>query len=244
MTFASLPTSPRRLAALGAVAILVAACSVPSNSPTPSPTAAPTVPASAPAFTLAPTPANCPTSPPFALAPGTTETVTMQTNFGTIVIKVEASLGQNAAGAFDALARCGYNNNVLFHRIVPKFIIQAGDGQYARLPDIQPEKFGTGGPDWTIPDDKVTQKYVRGMVAMARKSGVANSGNSQFFIVLDDTAQESLGGADANNYAQFGMVTKGMDVVDKIAQIPTGGDGQGDMALQPAVILSTTVTTP
>jgi cyclophilin family peptidyl-prolyl cis-trans isomerase len=131
---------------------------------------------------------------------------------------------------------------VLFHRIVPQFVIQAGDGTNARLPNVDPNKWGQGGPSWTITDDKVTKPYVRGMLAMAN-TGAANSASSQFFIVLDDSAQTTLGAADKNNYAQFGNVTTGMDVVDKIAAIPTGGDS-GDLALQPAVITSVTVTTP
>ena len=241
MILAALP-SPRRLATAGLVAWLVAACAVPTNAPTPTPTPLPTIPATAPAYTLGPTPGTCPTAAPAAMAAGSTATVTMKTNFGTIVIKVEASLGANAAGAFVALAQCGYYNNVLFHRIVPQFVIQAGDGTYARMPSPEPDKWGTGGPAWTVTDDKVTTPYKRGMLAMAN-TGAVNSGSSQFFIVLDDSAQTTLGAADKNNYAQFGNVTSGMDVVDKIAAIPTGGDS-GDLALEPAVITSVTVTTP
>ncbi len=177
-----------------------------------------------------------------------TATVTMTTNFGNIVIKVDSSLGPNAAGAFIALARCGYYDNVLFHRVVVDFIIQTGDGQYGRLPSFTPDKMGQGGPGWTIPDDKVTTTYKRGTVAIARTSA-ANSGNSQFFIVLADSAQTSLGAASTNNYAIFGTVTTGMDVADRIAAIPLGGEPgpNGEppsMPLQPAVITSTVVTTP
>jgi cyclophilin family peptidyl-prolyl cis-trans isomerase len=242
MTLAPLSSPSRRLAAIAVTALLVAACAVPTNEPTPTATPAPTVAPTVPPYTLAPTPANCPTSAPFPLPVGATSTVTMVTNFGTIVIKVDATLGPNAAGAFTALSRCSYYNDVIFHRIVPGFVIQAGDGEYARLPNLTPDKMGSGGPSWTIPDDKVTKIYTRGMVAIARK-GVANSGSSQFFIVLDDAAQTSLGAASNNNYAQVGYVTSGMDVVDRIAQIPVGGEN-GDFPLQAAVILSTTVTVP
>jgi peptidyl-prolyl cis-trans isomerase B (cyclophilin B) len=242
MTLATLSSS-RRLATLGLVAWLVAACAAPTNPPTPSPTPVPTIPPTAPAFTLGPTMGVCPTSTPAPMAAGTTATVTMTTNFGTIVMKIDASLGANAAGAFVALSQCGYYNNVLVHRVIPKFVIQAGDGQYARLPNDDPGRFGTGGPTWTVKDDKVTATYKRGTLAMARKPGVADSGNSQFFIVLDDSAAESLGAATANNYAIFGNVTSGMDVVDKMAAVAVGGDN-ADMPLVPIVITSTTVTTP
>jgi cyclophilin family peptidyl-prolyl cis-trans isomerase len=242
MILASLSSPSRRLAVVAAAALLVAACAVPTNEPTPSPTPAPTLAPSAPPYVLAPSPSGCPASTPFRLPPGATNTITVTTNFGEIVIKVDATLGPNAAGAFTALARCGYYNNVLFHRIVPDFMIQFGDGEYARLPSITPEKMGYGGPGWSVPDDPVTREYTRGMVAMARSSA-ADSGGSQFFIVLDDSAQAALGADSYNNYAQIGYVISGMDVVDRIAQIPTGGDND-DMALEPAVILGTTVSVP
>ena len=242
MILARISSSPRRLATVGLVAWLVAACAVPTNPPTPSPTPLPTIPPAAPSYTLGPAPSGCPTAAPAALSAGTTATVTMTTNYGNIVIKVDATLGPNAAGTFVALARCGYYNNVLFHRVKPGFIIQVGDGQYERLPNIVPDKGGQGGPGWTIQDDKVTVTYKRGMLAMANL-GTANTGNSQFFIVLDDSAQTDLGAATANNYSQFGNVTSGMDVVDKIALVPLGGDN-GEMPVQPVVITGTTVTVP
>ena len=239
----------RRLATVGLVALLVAGCTaIPTVTPTPSPTALPTIPPPPPSYTLGPTiaPGACPTAAPAAFT-GTT-TVTMTTNFGNIVIKVDGSLGANAAGSFVALARCGYYNNVIFHRVVAGFIIQSGDGSYAREPNLTFSKMGMGGPDWKVQDDKVTTTYKRGTVSLAR-TGAANSGNSQFFIVLDDAAQTSLGASTANNYAIFGSVTTGMDVVDRIARVPLGGEpgAQGDpgsMPLQPIVITSTIVATP
>jgi cyclophilin family peptidyl-prolyl cis-trans isomerase len=243
MTLALRPSLVRRLAPVCFAALLLAACG-PAVPPSPSPTVMPTIAPSAPAYTLGPTPSGCPTSTPAAMAAGTTATVTMTTNFGNIVIKVDASLGPNAAGAFMALVKCGYYDNIIFHRIIAGFVLQAGDGQYARLPNLNPEKFGTGGPGFTITDDKVSSTYKRGTLAMAN-TGAANTGGSQFFIVLSDTntlAQTTIG------YAIFGSVTTGMDVADKIAQIPVGGAPKNgnapDMALQPAVITSTTVATP
>jgi len=247
MILAAISSSSRRLATVGLVALLVAGCAVPTVTASPSPTPWPTNAPTTPPYTLGPEPTGCPTSTPAAMTSGTA-TVTMTTNFGSIVIKVDSSLGPNAAGAFVALARCGYYDNVIFHRVVAKFILQGGDGQYARLPSFQPNKMGQGGPAWTVPDDKVTTTYKRGTVALARKTE-ANSANSQFFIVLDDSAQTSLGASTANNYAIFGTVTSGMDVVDRIAAIPLGGEpgANGEppsMPLQPAVITSATVATP
>lgn len=244
MILAPATSSARRLASVGLLALLLGGCSVlPVVTPTPVPSAAATIPPTAPAYTLAPSPGVCPTAAPAAMSG--TATVAMSTNFGNIVIKVDASLGANAAGSFVALAQCGYYNNVVFHRIVKGFVIQAGDGTYARLPTLAQSKMGAGGPSWTIQDDKVTTKYKRGTVAMAN-TGAANSANSQFFIVLSDTAWTS---STPTTYSIFGDVTSGLDVVDRIAQVPTGGESGSDgspasMPLQPIVITGTTVTTP
>jgi peptidylprolyl isomerase len=239
----------RLLATVGLVALLVAGCTgIPTITPSPSPTPPPTSPPTTPPYTLGPTitPGACPTTTPAAFTGKAT--VTMTTNFGNIVITVDGSLGANAAGSFVALARCGYYNNVIFHRVVSGFIIQGGDGTYAREPNLNLSKMGQGGPDWKVQDDKVTTTYKRGIVSLAR-TGAVNSGNSQFFIVLSDAAQTSLGAATANNYAIFGSVTAGMDVVDRIALVPLGGEpgSNGEpasMPLQPIVITSTVVTTP
>lgn len=241
----------RRLATVGLVALLMAGCTaVPNVTPTPPSSPLPTLPPTTPPYTLGPTmspsPNACPTAAPAAFSG--TATVTMTTNFGNIVIKVDGSLGANAAGSFVALSRCGYYNNIIFHRVIPGFVIQAGDGTYAREPNLTLGKFGAGGPDWKVQDDKVTTTYKRGTVSMAR-TGAVNSGNAQFFIVLDDSAQKSLGAATANTYAIFGSVTTGMNVVDRIALVPLGGEPgpQGEpasMPLQPVVITSTIVTTP
>jgi cyclophilin family peptidyl-prolyl cis-trans isomerase len=244
MILAPATSSARRLATVGLLALLLGGCStVPNVTATPSPTAGVTIPPTAPAYTLAPAPSGCPTAAPAAMS--ATATVTMSTNFGTIVIKVNGALGANAAGTFVALAQCGYYNNVVFHRIVKGFVIQTGDGTYARLPTVTPSKMGTGGPGWTIQDDKVTTAYKRGTVAMAN-TGAANSASSQFFIVLSDTAWSAT---TPTTYAILGNVSSGLDVVDRIAQVPTGGEPGSDgspasMPLEPIVITGTTVTMP
>jgi cyclophilin family peptidyl-prolyl cis-trans isomerase len=149
---------------------------------------------------------------------------------GTITIKVEANLSPIAAGNFVALASCGFYNGVVFHRLVPGFVIQGGD----------PDGTGRGGPGYTIQDEPVKATYKRGTVAMARTQQ-PNSQGSQFFIVLDDGAQASL--ARANTYAIFGNVTAGMDVVDAIAAMPNSGS-PNNAALQPVAMDKVTVTSP
>ncbi len=156
-----------------------------------------------------PTPAtavtgSCPTSQPAALAAGETRTVTMGTELGIITIKLEADLSPIAAGNVAALAACGYYDGIVFHRVVPDFVIQGGD----------PTGTGTGGPGYQITDEPVTAQYGRGVVAMAR-SASPNSVGSQFFIVLSDSAEGAL--ASYNTYQIIGHVTAGMDVADAIA---------------------------
>jgi peptidyl-prolyl cis-trans isomerase B (cyclophilin B) len=214
--------------ALAAVAIIAAGCSG-SGASSPTPTAAATASqppadgaaASSPAAGSAvPSTAAkaCPTSQPAPLPAGQKRTMTIDTAKGKIAIEVDGALSPIAAGNIVALAECGWYDGVVFHRVVPSFVIQGGDGQYGRVGAdgklADPSLAGTGGPGYTIQDEPVTAKYGRGVVAMARTSD-PNSVGSQFFIVLDDSATNAL--ASYNTYQIVGRVTSGMEVVDAIA---------------------------
>jgi peptidyl-prolyl cis-trans isomerase B (cyclophilin B) len=219
-------TLPRRVAGLliaGPMLIAVAGCTGASPS-----SAAPT--ASAPAASSVST--DCPTAQPPALGAGVTRTVTMETEKGTIVIKLEADLSPIATGNFAALAGCGYYDGVVFHRLVPGFVIQGGD----------PTGTGTGGPGYTIKDEPVTTEYKRGTVAMAR-TAEPDSVGSQFFIVLDDAAAEALADPRTNNYQIIGTVTAGMEAVDAIAAMPNSGP-PNNAATDPVAMTKVTVATP
>ena len=156
--------------------------------------------------------------------------MTLTTGKGPIVIKVDGGLGPNAAGIFLALVRGGYYDGVVFHRLVPGFVIQGGDGQFGRSPNVDPH-VGQGGPGYEFGDDPVTVPYTRGVVAMAN-SGQDTNG-SQFFIVLGDITLDP-------KYSVFGTVTSGMDVVDAIAAMPNSG-GQENRALEPVPITTASV---
>ncbi|MEP6639573.1 MAG: peptidylprolyl isomerase, partial [Chloroflexota bacterium] len=177
------------------------------------------------------------TSQPAALPAGQPRTVTITTDLGKIAIKVEADLSPIATGNFVALADCGFYDGVVFHRIVPTFVIQGGDGQFGRSTAIDPARIGQGGPGYTIKDEPVTATYRRGVVAMARTPAPDTQG-SQFFIVLDDSAVTSL--AMANNYAIVGTVSAGMDVVDAIASAAKGQENP----TQPVVMTDVSVSQP
>ena len=129
-----------------------------------------------------------------------------------------------AAGNFAALASCGFFNGLVFHRLVPGFVIQGGD----------PTGTGTGGPGYQFADDPVTVPYVRGVVAMANSG--ANTNGSQFFIVLADASLPP-------NYSIFGRVTSGMEAVDAIAALPNSG-APDNAALNPVSMDKVTVSNP
>lgn len=174
--------------------------------------------------------AGCPTSQPAPLAAGETRRVDIKTSKGSITLKIDGSLAPIAAGNFIALASCGFYNGVVFHRLVPGFVIQGGD----------PTGTGSGGPGYTIKDEPVTVAYHRGTLAMARTSAPDSEG-SQFFIVLSDAAGAGL--AQANTYAIFGEVSDGMATVDAIAAMPNSGE-PSNTALQPVAMEALSVSTP
>ena len=236
-----------QLLAVAAVALFLAAgCSTIASQPT-----IPPVSSVEPSASAAPSeshppeasyPPGCPTKQPAALPAGQTRTVTISTSKGTIVIKVEGALSPIAAGNFVALAECGYYNGVIFHRIVPNFVLQGGDGTYGREPNVSLDYAGFGGAPYTIQDEPVTAKYLRGTVAMARTSK-PNSVTSQFFIVLSDSAESALGSPQADNYQIIGHVTSGMSAVDAIAAMPNSGSPY-NLATSPVAMDKVTVTTP
>ncbi len=250
----------RTIASVLVAAALVAACSsagatsapttAPSRTAAPTKAPAPSTSAAAPSGGASGSSAasgTCPTAQPAPLPKGQTRTVTLETSKGKIAIKVDGGLSPIAAGNFVALAQCGYYTGVVFHRLVPQFVIQGGDGQYGRvgsdgkLSAANQAQVGRGGPGYTIKDEAVTTQYRRGTVAMARTPAPDSQG-SQFFIVLDDGAAPAL--AQANTYAIFGTVTSGMEVVDAIAAMPNGGEAAGNPALDPVPMTKVTVSNP
>ena len=150
--------------------------------------------------------------------------MTIETDQGNIVIDVEADLGPLAAGNFVALAECGFYDGIVFHRILPGFVIQGGD----------PTGTGSGGPGYEFPNDPVAVPYERGVVAMANAGPDTNG--SQFFIVLGDAGLPP-------DYSVFGRVTSGMELADEIAAGPSTG-GQAGQALEPVTMNRVTVANP
>jgi len=211
---------------VGLTVILVACAPTGTASQTPG---EPSVVAGSPAAGV-----DCPTSEPAPLPAGESRNVTIKTDHGEILIHVEGALSPIAAGNFVALAECGFYDGVVFHRVVPGFVIQGGDGEFGRSPDIDPSLVGTGGPGYTITDEPVTATYARGIVAMARTQQ-PNSVGSQFFIVLDDEARTSL--EAANTYQIIGAVATGMETADAIAEA-----ADAEIPTDPVVMTDVSVT--
>jgi cyclophilin family peptidyl-prolyl cis-trans isomerase len=156
---------------------------------------------------------------------------TIATEIGDIQIDLFSQSAPKAAANFIALAGKGFYDDVIFHRVIPGFVIQAGDGQFGKKASLNAGRVGTGGPGYTFEDEPVSGDYVRGALAMANAG--RNTNGSQFFICTDD-----LTGRLPKNYTLFGQVTKGMDVVDRIVSAPRNAR---DLPNEPVAITGVTV---
>lgn len=133
----------------------------------------------------------------------------LKTNMGDITLELFSKDALNTVANFLKLAREGFYNGTKFHRVIPDFMIQGGDPN-SRDDDWSDD--GRGGPGYTFEDEINQHKLVRGSLAMANSG--PNTNGSQFFIVTAD-ATPWLDGKHTN----FGRVTAGMDVVEKISQV-------------------------
>ena len=140
-------------------------------------------------------------------------TLTFATDRGTFVVALAPRTSPRATASLVALARRGYFDNTIFHRIVPGFVIQGGD----------PTQSGNGGPGYTTVDPPSTgTRYLKGVVAMAKTAAEPRgAAGSQFFVMTADAA--SL----PPDYAVVGRVTSGMTVVEKIGEFGDANDPNG-----------------
>jgi cyclophilin family peptidyl-prolyl cis-trans isomerase len=156
---------------------------------------------------------------------------TIATEIGPIEIDLYDQSAPKAVANFLDLAGKGFYDDVVFHRVVPGFVIQGGDGQYGKKSKLDRSKVGTGGPGYKFEDEPVKGDYVRGTLAMANAG--PNTNGSQFFICTAD-----LTGRLPKNYTLFGQVTKGMDVVDQIVAAPRNSR---DLPDEPIAMTSVTI---
>ena len=137
----------------------------------------------------------------------------IKTNFGGIKIQLFEEATPVTVRNFIQLAELNFYDGVLFHRVIPDFMIQGGDPNTREFPDDW-SKHGTGGPDYRFEDEFNNFKNIRGRLSMAN-SGQDTNG-SQFFIITAE-ATEQLNG----KHTVFGEVIEGMDIVDKISLVET-----------------------
>lgn len=156
---------------------------------------------------------------------------TISTDLGDIEVDLFTQAAPKAAQNFIDLARKGFYDDVIFHRVIPGFVAQAGDGQHGKKSSLNAGRVGTGGPGYTFEDEPVHGDYGRGALAMANAG--PNTNGSQFFICHED-----LTGRLPKNYTIFGIVTSGMDIVDQIATAPRNGR---DLPDAPVAMTSVTI---
>ena len=146
--------------------------------------------------------------------------VKLATSAGDIVIELDAAKAPKTVENFVTYVKAGRYNGTVFHRVIPTFMIQGG-GMTADMKEKT-----TRAP--IALESKNGLSNVRGSVAMAR-TGDPNSATAQFFInVKDNPRLDAANAPDGNGYTVFGKVVSGMDVVDKIRNVPTGSKGPYD----------------
>ena len=154
---------------------------------------------------------------------------TIETNFGKIVFELLPDIAPETVRNFITLAKRSFYDGTLFHRVIPGFMIQGGDPN-TKKPDKS--KWGVGGPGHNIKAEFSSKSHLRGIVSMARATD-PNSAGSQFFIVTKDSTFLD------KQYTVFGKVTEGMDVADKIVNLPRD---KNDCPHQEAKMLHVTIS--
>ena len=158
---------------------------------------------------------------------------TISTEKGDIDIDLFTTDAPKASQNFIDLAKKGFYDDVVFHRVISGFVIQAGDGEFGKKSSLNRNRVGTGGPGYKFEGEPIKGDYVRGALAMANAG--PNTNGSQFFICHQD-----LTGRLPKNYTLFGQVTRGMDVVDKIVTAPRDGR---DLPDEPVAMKTVTIDT-
>lgn len=166
---------------------------------------------------------------PFDLTikPDATYTADIATSKGTFSVELFAADAPNTVNNFVNLAQDGFYDGTPFHRIIAGFMFQGGD----------PTGTGAGGPGYRFRDEMgrdYPHDYEKGTLAMANAG--PNTNGSQFFVCLSDLRSRL-----PKNYTIFGKVTSGMEVVDALGAVKTGGGGENSKPLEPVTLESVTV---
>ena len=155
--------------------------------------------------------------------------VIVNTNLGNIQFELLSDIAPETVRNFIKLAKSGFYDGTLFHRVIPKFMIQGGD---PNTKESDKSTWGTGGPGYNIKAEFNSRSHLRGIVSMARSSDPDSAG-SQFFIVSSDSTFLD------REYTVFGQVVDGMEVADKIVNLPRDDN---DCPLQEAKMIQVTIS--
>ena len=153
----------------------------------------------------------------------------VNTNLGNIQFELFSDVAPETVRNFIKLAKSGFYDGTLFHRVIPKFMIQGGD---PNTKESDKSTWGTGGPGYNMKAEFNSRSHLRGIVSMARSSDPDSAG-SQFFIVTSDSTFLD------REYTVFGQVADGMEVADKIVNLPRD---ENDCPLQEAKMLQVTIS--
>jgi len=155
--------------------------------------------------------------------------VIIKTDFGSIRFSLLPDIAPETVRNFLELTKSGFYNGTLFHRVIPGFMIQGGDPN-TKNPDKN--MWGQGGPGYNLKAEFSPRSHLRGIVSMARAADPDSAG-SQFFIVTSDSTFLD------KQYTVFGEVVDGMEVADKIVNLPRDGN---DCPKQEAKMLEVTIS--
>ena len=155
--------------------------------------------------------------------------IVIKTSFGNIKFSLLPDIAPETVRNFSELAKSGFYNGTLFHRVIPGFMIQGGDPN-TKNPDKS--MWGQGGPGYNLKAEFNPRSHLRGIVSMARAADPDSAG-SQFFIVTSDSTFLD------KQYTVFGEVVDGMEVADKIVNLPRDGN---DCPNQEAKMLEVTMS--
>jgi len=140
--------------------------------------------------------------------------VTIKTDFGSIKFSLLPDIAPETVRNFVTLAKKGFYNGTLFHRVIPGFMIQGGD---PNTKNSDKSTWGQGGPGYNLKAEFSSRSHLRGIVSMARANDPDSAG-SQFFIVTSDSTFLD------RQYTVFGEVVDGIEVADKIVNLPRDGN--------------------
>ena len=153
----------------------------------------------------------------------------IETNFGNIKIKLLPEIAPETVRNFITLTKSSFYDGTLFHRVIPKFMIQGGD---PNTKESDKSVWGQGGPGYNLKAEFNSRSHLRGIVSMARSTDPGSAG-SQFFVVTSDSTFLD------RQYTVFAEVVEGLEIADKIVNLPRDGN---DCPLEEAKMLRITTS--